>query len=129
MYQLSVKSKFSAAHTLCGYPGDCARLHGHTWTVEVKVAGPELDHLGMLVDFKAIKKELSNIVDQFDHRLLNEITPFAEGDLNPTAENLACYIFKSLKKSVNALGSGIGLKEVSVWESQDAYATYWEEYS
>lgn len=127
MYELTVKKSFSAAHILCGYPGDCARLHGHTWAVQVKVTGRELDNLGMLVDFKDIKKELMKIIDQFDHRLLNDLPGFGADGLNPTAENLAYYIFKILEKSVAALRATVTLKEVSVWESPDAYATYWEE--
>lgn len=127
MYELTVRSKFSAAHKLCGYPGDCARLHGHTWTVQVKVTGEELDQLGMLVDFKDIKKQLAGIIDQLDHRYLNDIPGFGEGGINPTAENLSCYIFKSLKKSIAGIKKGVRLKEISVWESPDAYATYREE--
>ncbi|AQS59123.1 6-carboxytetrahydropterin synthase QueD [Desulforamulus ferrireducens] len=127
MYELTVKSRFSAAHSLCGYPGDCARLHGHTWTVEVKVCGHELDKLGMLVDFKDIKRQLSRIIDQLDHSLLNDLPEFSTGGSNPTAENLAYYIYQSLLKPVAELRPGLKLKEISVWESPDAYATYRED--
>ncbi|RYD04481.1 hypothetical protein N752_14000 [Desulforamulus aquiferis] len=106
MYELTVSKSFSAAHILCGYPGDCARLHGHTWTVQVKVKGEELDNLGMLVDFKAIKKELMNLIDQFDHRFINDLDGFGDGGVNPTAENLAFYIYRSLEKPVEALRLG-----------------------
>lgn len=124
MYELTVRSRFSAAHSLCGYPGDCARLHGHTWTVEVKVCGRELDELGMLLDFKEIKRELAKIIDQLDHRFLNDIEGFGETGINPTAENLSFYIFQTLKKPIEEIREGIHLKEISVWESPDAYATY-----
>ncbi|GAB6157436.1 6-carboxytetrahydropterin synthase QueD [Desulfotomaculum varum] len=127
MYELTVRSRFSAAHSLCGYPGDCARLHGHTWTVQVKVEGGKLDSLGMLVDFKKLKKQLSLVIDQLDHRLLNELPGFGEQGINPTAENLAYYIYQTLKQPITDLQEGIRLKEISVWESPDAYATYWEE--
>ncbi|AEF94204.1 queuosine biosynthesis protein QueD [Desulfotomaculum nigrificans CO-1-SRB] len=127
MYQLTVNSKFSAAHSLCGYPGDCARLHGHTWNVQVKVKGNNLDHLGMLVDFKAIKKLLAEVVDQLDHSFLNEIPGFGQDGMNPTAENLAYYIYKKLKNPIAGIREGVTLQEISVWESPDAYATYREE--
>lgn len=127
MYELTVRSRFSAAHSLSGYPGDCARLHGHTWSVEVKVAGKMLDEMGMLVDFKDIKKHLSTVIDQLDHRLLNEVQGFGEKGLNPTAENLAFFIYKTLEQPIAAIRDGIRLKEISVWESPDAYATYREE--
>ncbi|SHJ94260.1 6-carboxytetrahydropterin synthase QueD [Desulforamulus aeronauticus] len=126
MYELTVKSRFSAAHSLCGYPGDCARLHGHTWTVEVKVCGHDLDQLGMVVDFKDIKRQLSRIIDQLDHSFLNDLPGFGPEGLNPTAENLSYYIYQSLAKPVAELRPGIKLKEISVWESPDAYATYRE---
>ncbi|SHE37970.1 6-carboxytetrahydropterin synthase QueD [Desulforamulus putei] len=127
MYELTVRSRFSAAHSLCGYPGDCARLHGHTWTLEVKVVGEKLDQMGMLVDFKEIKKQLSLVIDQLDHRLLNEIPGFGKDGLNPTAENLSYYIYQTLKQPIAAMKEGIRLKEISVWESPDAYATYRED--
>jgi len=127
MYDLTVRSKFSAAHSLRGYPGDCARLHGHTWTVEVKITGDKLDELGMLVDFKDIKRELATILDRLDHQYLNELPGFGEGGINPTAENLSYYLYKILEKSIAKIRKGVRLKEVSVWESPDAYATYREE--
>jgi 6-pyruvoyltetrahydropterin/6-carboxytetrahydropterin synthase len=128
MFELTVKSKFSAAHVLCGYPGDCANLHGHTWAVEVKVFGHNLNELGMLVDFKDIKKQLAAIVDQFDHSYLNDLPGFDEAGLNPTAENIAYYIFQALAEKVANIREGVKLKEVSAWESPDAYATYREDF-
>ena len=127
MYELTVNGKFSAAHRLCGYPGDCARLHGHTWTVQVKVIGEELDPLGMLGDFKEIKKHLAAVIDRLDHQFLNEIPGFGQGGVNPTAENLSFYIYRLLEKPILEIKKGIRLKEISVWESPDAYATYREE--
>lgn len=127
MYELTVRNRFSAAHSLCGYPGDCARLHGHTWTVQVTVTGKTLDQLGMLIDFKQIKKQLAEIIDQLDHQFLNDIPGFGENGVNPTAENLSYYIYKALEKPIAEIREGIRLKEISVWESPDAYATYRED--
>ena len=58
MYTLKVEGAFEAAHRVVNYPGKCDRLHGHNWKVEAVVRGTELDELGMLVDFKAIKNAL-----------------------------------------------------------------------
>lgn len=126
MYELTVRSKFSAAHRLCGYPGDCSRLHGHTWTIEVKVIGETLNTLGMLIDFKDIKKRLAVITEKLDHHYLNEVPELAEQKVNPTAENLSYYIYKALEGPIGT-NLGVRLKEISVWESPDAYATYREE--
>ena len=98
MYTLKVEGAFEAAHRVVNYPGKCDRLHGHNWKVEALVKGTELDELGMLVDFKAIKGALKEALERFDHRFLNELEPFAS-DINPTAENLARIIFDELATS------------------------------
>ena len=66
MYTLKVEGAFEAAHRVVNYPGKCDRLHGHNWKVEAVVRGTELDELGMLVDFKAIKNALKGVLDRFD---------------------------------------------------------------
>jgi len=125
MYELTVKRQFDAAHSLWGYQGRCSRLHGHTWMVEVSVAGAGLDENGMLVDFHEIKRLVEKVVQDFDHQYLNELEPFNQPgkETNPTAENIACYIYRLLK---NALASGLELTRVQVWESPDAGACYRE---
>ncbi len=97
MYTLKVEAAFEAAHRVVGYPGKCDRLHGHNWVVEAIVEGKTLDDLGMLVDFKEIKRALQDTVDMYDHRFLNEMSPFSAG-LNPTAENLARIFYEALEK-------------------------------
>ena len=69
MYELTVKSHFDAAHALRGYPGECRNLHGHTWDVEVTVGGTELDEIGIVYDFKALKDDLNGVLDDYDHAL------------------------------------------------------------
>ena len=63
MYELKVEGAFEAAHQIPNYPGKCARLHGHNWVVEATVKGTELDELGMLIDFKKVKKALADVLD------------------------------------------------------------------
>ncbi len=70
-------------------------MHGHNWKVEVEVCGNKLDNIGMVMDFKEIKKSTNNIVGELDHEFLNDLEPFKEK--NPTAENIAKYIFGRLK--------------------------------
>ena len=57
MYELSVRQGFSAAHCLEGYPGSCANMHGHNYTVEVFVRASELSHIGIAMDFKVLRSE------------------------------------------------------------------------
>ena len=118
-YTLAVKNHFDAAHALVGYPGECRELHGHTWDVEAIVSGTELDEVGIIYDFKSLKADLAAILDDFDHKYLNEVPPFNE--INATAENLARVVYERLEEN---LPDTISLDEVSVWESPIAKLTY-----
>ena len=122
MYTLKVEGAFEAAHHVNGYPGKCARLHGHNWVVEAVVKGKELDELGMLVDFKIIKQTLKDTLERFDHRYLNELEPFKSG-VNPTAENLARIIFEELAGS-EIFQRDSKLAAITVFESPKSSVTY-----
>jgi len=99
MFELKVKAHFSAAHALRGYPGDCARLHGHNWHITLHVACKELDALGMGVDYKLLKRALKEALARWDHQNLNEIPPFDR--INPTSENVARELFLMLKERID----------------------------
>ena len=122
MYTLTIEGAFEAAHHVEGYPGKCARLHGHNWVVEAVVKGKELDELGMLIDFKVMKKELADVLERFDHRYLNELEPFASG-VNPTAENLARIIFEELAGR-EVFKRDSELHAITVFESPKSSVTY-----
>lgn len=119
MYELTVKGHFDAAHALRGYQGECRDLHGHTWDVEVTVAGETLDAVGIVYDFKRLKEDLAEILGRFDHVYLNDVPPFDE--MNATAENLARVVYEELSRAV---GDGVGVTEVAVWESPIARVVY-----
>lgn len=119
MYELTVKGHFDAAHALHGYPGECRELHGHTWDLEVTVSGQKLDAVGIVYDFKSLKDDLAAVLEPLDHAYLNEIPPF--DTLNPTAENLARFVFESLSERV---GEEVRVNEVAVWESPIARIAY-----
>jgi 6-pyruvoyltetrahydropterin/6-carboxytetrahydropterin synthase len=118
MYRLRIESHFDAAHKLDGYEGKCARLHGHTWKVEVFVTGENLNIVGMLMDFELLKEKVNEIVGKFDHNFLNDFKEIG----NPTSENLARYIFKNLK----SLPKNVKLEKVRVWESPTSWCEYYE---
>ncbi len=120
MYELTIRQTFSSAHNLRGYDGACENLHGHNWKVEVSVTADELDHLGMVVDFKKLKVETKKTLSRLDHRYLNEVPPFDKE--NATAENLARFIFNELSGVLN--GGPATVSKVVVWESDDACAAY-----
>ena len=122
IYSLTIKGHFDAAHFLRGYQGKCQFLHGHTFFYEVQLEGNKLDELGMLIDFVEVKKILKEVVEEgLDHKFLNEVFPFTE--LNPTAENLAKVIFEKLTWQFM---DPVKIKQVTIWESQDAGVTYSE---
>jgi len=118
-YRLKVIDSFSAAHQLKGYKGKCENIHGHNFKVEIIVQGEKLDRTGMLLDFKLLKKLLAKILEQLDHKDLNQIPVFKKD--NPSSENIARFIFQKLSPK---LPLGIKLIEVCVWESETACASY-----
>lgn len=119
MYELTVKGHFDAAHALRDYPGECRRLHGHTWDIEVTVEGEDLDEIEIVYDFKQLKADLAAVLQAYDHVYLNEVEPFDV--LSPTAENLARVIYDALERQV---GDAVRVKEVAVWESPIAKIVY-----
>jgi 6-pyruvoyltetrahydropterin/6-carboxytetrahydropterin synthase len=119
MYRLTVTDHFDAAHSLRGYDGECRRLHGHTWDVEVSVEGGCLDGIGIVYDFKRLKADLRSVLDDYDHQHLNETAPFDE--INATAENLARVVYERLVKVVDPV---VRIAEVAVWESPVARIAY-----
>lgn len=121
LYELTVIVEFEAAHRIVDYPGKCNRLHGHNWSVEVNVVGTKLNDLGMLIDFKELKKEVNQMIDRLDHYYLNEIEAFKI--MNPTAENIAKYIYEELEKS-KLLSEDNRVKSIKVWESPKSAVTY-----
>jgi len=126
MFQVVVREHFDAAHFLRDYQGKCAQLHGHRWDVEISVEGTQLDQVGMLIDFGDIKKAVACSLDKLDHQLLNEVEGFKIEQMNPTAENLAFFLFWELKNSLN-LSDRHKLSWVKVYESPDSWAIYRED--
>lgn len=120
MFIVTVVTDFSAAHALRGYQGNCARVHGHNWKVEVSLAVTKLDNIGISVDFREIKEKTKAIIDKLDHQFINEIKPFDE--LNPTAENLAQYFFQTLDTQFTQ--DHIKISKVTIWETERAYVAY-----
>lgn len=119
MYEVTVRKSFSAAHKL-NIGGKCEELHGHNFTVDVTIASDDLNKEGLVVDFRILKGWTDEILDEFDHKFLNEI-PFFKGT-NPTSENIARFIFDRIAKKATA--EKLRISQVTVWESNNACATY-----
>lgn len=121
-YFLSAEAAFSAAHTLPG-AADCARLHGHNWRVRVtvRVDDAALDEAGMGIDFRVLEETARAAVADFEHRLLNELPPFATRP--PSAEHLARIVFERIGERLADL-PGVEAHEVELWEMPQYRAVY-----
>ena len=122
MFELMIETNFASAHQLRGYKGKCERVHGHNWKVQVYVLAERLNEIDITIDFHDLKKMTEEIVGQLDHSFLNDIFPFTEK--NPSSENIAKWIYDSLRKRID--NDDISLSAVTVWESDTASATYFE---
>ena len=123
VFEIVVESHFSAAHSLVGYPGDCARIHGHNWVIEVHVRCRELNEIGIGLDFRDIKRNVEKILENLDHTHLNDLPPFR--NQNPTSENIARYLYRELGARLNT--ETVALSRIKVSETPGAGAIYWEE--
>ena len=120
MYELKVVTHFAAAHQLTMVGSKCENMHGHNWRIEVYVAGDKLNAGGVLVDFGEIKAHLAEIMKKLDHKYLNELDYFPDG--NPSSENIAQFVARELQAKID--NSSARVSRVTAWESDDAGATY-----
>ena len=119
MFEVSVEETFAAGHALRGYKGKCENVHGHNYKVEVTIEGPELDSIGLLVDFVEVKRLIRAVAGYLDHRFINDLAPFDV--VNPSAENMARYFYDEISRG---LDSRVRLNNVKIWETDVTSATY-----
>jgi len=117
IYHLTVSGMFDAAHYLKNYKGKCANLHGHTWKVEMEVSFDKLNSIGISMDFKDLKSILQDELNRFDHKELNKFF----GEENPTAENIAKFIYGIIKNA-----GKVKLEAIRVWETPNCCVEYKE---
>jgi 6-pyruvoyltetrahydropterin/6-carboxytetrahydropterin synthase len=123
MYEVKIVTQFAAAHRLENFNGKCESLHGHNWKVEVFLAGKDLDGAGLLLDFGVVKARTKQVLEEIDHKYLNELAAFQ--DRNPSSENLACYLYERLGAILNR--DGVKVRRVNVWESDTSCASYYQD--
>lgn len=106
---VSKSFEFSAAHKLPNYDGKCKNLHGHTFSLEVAVAGEIDEKTGMVIDFKNIKEIVNvEVIASLDHSFINDIID------NPTAENIIIWIWTRLSNKLK-------LFHLKLYESPTSY--------
>lgn len=133
MFRVIKNLNFCYGHRLLNYVGKCAHLHGHNAVVEVEFSASVLDSRGMVIDFEDIKVLVQSFLDEtLDHRMIlskkdpfsawlkKEGEPVYEMEENPTAENIAKLIYRSIQERK------LPISRVRVWESPSACAEYSE---
>ncbi len=131
MFRVTREIHFCYGHRLLNYNGKCRNLHGHNGRAIIALEAPELDRLGMVVDFTQIKKIVQTWIDEtLDHKMIlhhddpvlpelrRQNEPVVVVDVNPTAENIARMIFDYAK------AQNLPIVEVTLWETENSFATY-----
>ncbi|WCL50306.1 6-pyruvoyl trahydropterin synthase family protein [Leptospira sp. GIMC2001] len=104
-FYIRIEGRFESAHYLYEYfpDGSDEPIHGHSWKVEVYLAGKNgLRADGISYDFISAKSKLKELVDTIDHLMINDLPEFK--GVNPTSENIAKWFFYGLKSSVDETG-------------------------
>jgi len=129
--------EFDCGHRVIGHEGKCRNLHGHRYKLHATFECQELDSLGRVVDFSVIKKLLGGWIDEnFDHTCIlstqdrelgDQITQITSQkiyyiDSNPTAENIAKYIFENIIPTLFPENSGLKCKKLTIFETPNCYA-------
>jgi 6-pyruvoyltetrahydropterin/6-carboxytetrahydropterin synthase len=122
MYKLTIRTSFAAAHNLINYLGDCENLHGHNWKVDVSVIAKDLDQAGLGIDFKVLKSEAGAIINELDHKYLNDNPAFKT--VSPSSEHISRYLYHRISERIN--NDNIKVDSITVWESDNASACYYE---
>ena len=131
MHRVTREIYFCYGHRLLNYAGKCRYLHGHNGRAVITLEAPNLDALGMVVDFSRLKQEVGGWIDgALDHKMLlhkddpllpllrQQGEPVFAMDANPTAENIARLIFDQTVRQ------GFPVVEVRLWETENCFATY-----
>ena len=126
MFELRVEVDFSAAHHIEGYPGDCARPHGHNYVVEVYARSTRLDSIGLARDFRTLKTAAKELVAPWDHQDLNTLADFK--GVSTSAEQIAKFGYERLSKQIDQKSADgrVWVEKVTVWENSRCSASYFE---
>lgn len=115
------KEKNEAEFGLCTSPYG----HGHNYELHVTISGPIDKDNGMIVNLTDLKKEVNDILVEFDHKFLNLDTPYFT-DKIPTTENIAIILFELIDNKLSQSRKYL-LKRIRLYERRDIYADVWRE--
>lgn len=98
MFTISVETHFKASHQIRLRNGSKESSHFHDWVVAVDVGSDMLNKVDVVMNFQKLKQMLDSIVAEFDNASLNDVRYFQQN--NPSAENVAKYIFEKLESKL-----------------------------
>jgi 6-pyruvoyl-tetrahydropterin synthase len=124
MFSAGVRRRFSAFHSLAAESGVEASPHAHDYAVFWTCSTEELSEKGYSVDISLLKRSLGSVCGGLEGSDLNRIPFFASRQ--PSVENLALYLTRELRAALGAAAAGITGSQVTVWEADDAWASYSE---
>ena len=119
MFTVSVETSFWASHQLVLLNGSKEPAHKHNWLVTAEVGSGKLNSMAVVMNFQTLKEMVDNIVAEFDSKALSQFSYFQQN--NPSAENVAIYIYEELKPK---LPKGLKLRSIRVVEEPGCSAKY-----
>ncbi len=120
-YQIIIEATFTASHALRLPDGGYEPTHSHDWPVAVTVQSDKLDAMACVMDFHDLERIVADVLDPWRDQHLNDVAPFANEALNPSAERIAEQIALAVAKQ---LPPGVSLTEARVGEAQGCTAVY-----
>lgn len=121
LFTITVETSFSAKHQLTMDDGKKEPLHNHDWLVRTAVSAKNLNDIGLAVDFIELKDTIENITAPFNGAVLEEMDCFGTAGKQPSAENVAKYIYNKIEPLLNA---NIQTQYVEVMEAKGCWAKY-----
>jgi 6-pyruvoyltetrahydropterin/6-carboxytetrahydropterin synthase len=119
LYTVSAQTHFWASHQLTLSDGSKEAMHYHNWTVTADVSSSELDSMGLVMDFRQLKKMVDNIVADFDNIQLDKLGFFRQN--NSSAEAVAKYVYEKLEPK---LPRDLNLNHITVVEQPGCGAKF-----
>lgn len=138
MFKIAKEFSIDMAHLLDGHDGKCQNLHGHTYKLQVEVAGDLIESgakRGMVMDYADLKTLVKReILESMDHAFIYDLTSEKECKIaqllidleskvygiptRTTAEEMAKYMFEKLQKA------GLPVSLIRLWETPTSYCEY-----
>lgn len=121
MFEITIQRSFTATHALRLSDGSREPIHSHDWQLKVTVGSDQLDSIDTVMDFHDLEAIVERVIQPFQNTDLGQVTPFAEGQLNPSAERLSQWLGTQI---AGFLPNHTRLNHVEVEEAPGCTALY-----